>query len=158
MSAKCPARGDTQTFDLKSEADTVRLGERLADCLSPGDWLCLSGPLGSGKTALARAIIQARMGRSIEVPSPTYTLVNVFGGKVPIWHADLYRLSGDDDLEELGLIDGNQDRIVLLEWPERLGRNLPVRRLEVELSFDGNGRCAQVTRVGGVWSIEQDAN
>ena len=155
MSAICAVSGDTRLLELASEADTARLGACLAALLMPGDWLCLSGPLGAGKTALARTLIQARLGKTTQVPSPTYTLVNVFDALVPIWHADLYRLSDAEEVEELGLFDGADDRIVLLEWPERLGSLLPSRRIEVSLSFDGAGRRAEVKSIGGAVSLER---
>ena len=148
---------------LASEEATRRLGESLAPRLGAGDWVSLTGPLGAGKSTLARAVIRARLGHGIggaavEVPSPTYTLVNVFDGDPEIWHADLYRMTDPAESEELGLLDDLAGRIVLAEWAERLGGEVPARRLEIALDFcagsgGGAGRTASLNPVGD-WNLE----
>lgn len=128
---------------LPSEADTAALGERLALVAVPGDCLLLSGPIGAGKSTLARAFIRARCGAAEEVPSPTFTLVQVYeDGKTEIWHADLYRLTHPDEVWELGLDEAFIRAISLIEWPDRLGKHVPEGALHLALEADGEGRRA----------------
>ena len=112
-------------FELASPDATAAFAARIASRLGPGDTLLLEGPIGAGKTHFARALIQARLaaaGRSEDVPSPTFTLVQTYSdGQVPIWHADLYRLSDPAEVIELGLEDAFETAICLIEWPDRLG-------------------------------------
>jgi tRNA threonylcarbamoyl adenosine modification protein YjeE len=113
---------------------TRELGGRLAGLLRPGDVIALRGALGAGKTELARAIIRARAGAPIEVPSPSYTLVQDyrFGGLV-IRHIDLYRITDSAELAELGLDAPAADEAWLIEWAERAEAVLPADRLEIAL-------------------------
>ena len=141
---------------LPDEAATARVGRALAPALAPGDWVALQGPLGAGKSALARAVLRARLGDpEAEIPSPSYTLVNVYetGGQ-EFWHADLYRLAGIDDLQELGLADAaDRGAIVLLEWPERLGGDAPERALTLTLAMAADGgRGLTIATAGGGWN------
>ena len=142
-------------FHLVDEEQTARLGAALAPLLGPGDTVLLQGQLGAGKSALARAVIGAALGEpDAEIPSPSYTLVNIYQTvRGPIWHADLYRLSGDaEELEELGLSEAMGTELVLVEWPERLGAALPKRRLEIALSApQAGGRDAAITLHGPGW-------
>ena len=120
-------------IDLPDEAATAELAARLAALAQPGDVIALKGELGAGKTSFARAFIRAR-GDAGEVPSPTFTLVQVYdlpGGSV--WHFDAYRLRDPEEAWELGIEDAFADGISLIEWPERLGSLVPVRRLEILL-------------------------
>ncbi|MDE2228496.1 MAG: tRNA (adenosine(37)-N6)-threonylcarbamoyltransferase complex ATPase subunit type 1 TsaE [Alphaproteobacteria bacterium] len=118
---------------LPDEAATGRLAERLARAARKGDVIALRGELGSGKTSFARAFIRARLAESIEVPSPTFTLVEIYGGEsdLPIWHFDLYRLSAAAEARELGFEEALGEGISLIEWPERLGPLLPAERLDL---------------------------
>ena len=105
-------------LDLPTEADTTALGQRLARASQAGDVFLLSGPIGAGKSHLARAFIRERLGAAEDVPSPTFTLVQVYGeGADEIWHADLYRLTHPDEVWELGLDDAFTRAICLVEWP-----------------------------------------
>lgn len=112
------------SLHLASPEQTTRLAEALAPGLVAGDVLLLSGPIGAGKSHFARALIRWRMRRADaleDVPSPTFTLVQSY--PLPdgeIWHADLYRLSDPDEVEELGLAAAFDDAICLVEWPDRL--------------------------------------
>lgn len=124
---------------LLSDDDATRAaGVVLAEMVRPGDCLLLSGPVGAGKSALARALIQARMarcGQAEDVPSPTFTLVQVYD--LPdgiIWHADLYRLSDPDEVIELGLQEAFDTAICLVEWPDRLADLAPDTALKVQLT------------------------
>ncbi|WP_029010687.1 tRNA (adenosine(37)-N6)-threonylcarbamoyltransferase complex ATPase subunit type 1 TsaE [Azospirillum halopraeferens] len=123
------------TLDLPDEAATAALARRLAPRLRPGDVLALRGDLGAGKTAFARAMIRALLDDAdAEVPSPTFTLVQVYDTPaLAVWHFDLYRLSGPDEVEELGW-DEAAGGVALVEWPDRLGPLLPADRLELTLS------------------------
>ena len=128
---------------LPDDAATTRLGAALAALLRPGDTLLLHGPIGAGKTHLARALIQARLGRREDVPSPSFTLVQTYSaGQTEIWHADLYRLSHPDEVFELGLHDAFSTAICLIEWPDRLGTSAPKDALNITLSSENDGRRA----------------
>jgi tRNA threonylcarbamoyladenosine biosynthesis protein TsaE len=121
---------------LENLAATEALAARLAALARPGDALLLEGPLGAGKSALARAFLRAATGdAALEVPSPTFTLVQSYDlpGGAGAHHFDLYRLTGPDGLLELGW-DEARAGIVLVEWPERLGRLAPPGALRVELT------------------------
>ena len=121
-------------IELPSEAATRALAADLARRSRQGDVIGLSGPLGSGKTTFARAFIAARIGAG-EVPSPTFTLVEVYQSLTgaAVWHFDLYRLEKPEDAYELGIEDAFADGISLIEWPERLGALLPLDHLGVTL-------------------------
>ena len=122
-------------IDLPDEAATEALAARLAKRARPGDVIALRGDLGAGKTAFARAFIRA-LGGSEEVPSPTFTLVQVYALKAAtIWHFDLYRLHSPEEAWELGIEEAFSTGIALIEWPERLGPLLPERRLDITLAF-----------------------
>ncbi|MES2845751.1 MAG: tRNA (adenosine(37)-N6)-threonylcarbamoyltransferase complex ATPase subunit type 1 TsaE [Pseudomonadota bacterium] len=131
---------------LPTDDATTRLGAWLAARLGPGDCVLLDGPIGAGKTHLARAIIRARLGRMEDVPSPTFTLVQTYDeGDIEIWHADLYRLSHPDEVLELGLDEALDHAICLIEWPDRMGSLLPPDAIRITLSTEGEGRRAVIT-------------
>jgi len=119
---------------LPDLAATEALGARLAALARPGDAVLLEGPLGAGKSALARALLRALAGDpTLEVPSPTFTLVQSYATpRGPAHHFDLYRLAGPDGLHELGW-DEAREGIVLVEWPDRLGPLAPEGALRVAL-------------------------
>jgi tRNA threonylcarbamoyladenosine biosynthesis protein TsaE len=120
---------------LPNEAATLALAARLADIVRPRDLIALAGPLGAGKTCFARALVRRLAGAEIEVPSPTFTLVQTYDSDVgTVWHFDLYRLRDPDEIWELGFEDALIDGILLIEWPERLGGLLPARRLDLTLT------------------------
>jgi len=151
-----PDRPNRFNVHLADERQTARLGAVLAPMLRPGDTVLLRGDLGAGKSALARAVIGAALGDpEAEIPSPSYTLINIYEtARGPVWHADLYRLSGDaEELEQLGLDDAIGTALVFVEWPERLGVALPERRLEIALSAPrAGGRDAEITLHGAGWN------
>lgn len=106
-------------MNLTDEDDTAQLGAALARAVRPGDVIALSGPLGAGKTTLARAMLRA-LGEEGEVPSPSFALVQPYDAlALPVWHADLYRLADPRDLVELGLDEILDHGVLIVEWPER---------------------------------------
>ena len=132
---------------LPDDASTQDLGRRLAGKARPGDVLLLEGPLGAGKSTLARAFIRALMhDERLTVPSPTFTLVQSYTTPegTDIWHYDLWRLDGPAGLEELGW-DEALAGIVLVEWPDRLGPLAPRHALRLTLSHDGAGRMIDMS-------------
>ena len=142
-----PAEGE---FRLEGEAATARLGAAVAAELKPGDVVCLSGPLGAGKSTLARGLIRSLTTANEEVPSPTFTLVQFYDGATPVAHFDLYRLTSPDEAFELGLDEALEDGAAVIEWPQRLEGRLPPDRLDIEIAFDetGEGRRARLTPHG----------
>lgn len=132
------------TLDLALPApgvsDTEALGRRLAALLRRGDVVYLEGPLGAGKTVLARGLIQALAGEAIEVPSPTFSLVQSYDLDPPVTHADLYRLEDAAEVAELGLDEAAEAGILLVEWPDRGEGFLPGEALEVSAEDGDDGR------------------
>lgn len=118
---------------------TERFAVRLARLLQPGDFLSLHGELGAGKTRFAAGIAKGvGVDPSLPVTSPTYTILNIYQGRIPFYHFDLYRLAGDDDIADLGFQEyfyGNG--VCLVEWPERMTAELPSERLDISLAYIG---------------------
>jgi tRNA threonylcarbamoyladenosine biosynthesis protein TsaE len=139
-------------ISLPDEAATKALGETLAHVLQPGDAVCLTGPLGAGKSTLARALVRALTSPDEEVPSPTFTLVQFYDGPdFPVAHFDLYRLTDPDEAYEIGLEEALEDGAALIEWPQRLEGRLPPNRLAIDISptgEDGQARRAAITAYG----------
>ena len=142
-------------FRLDDEAATARLGAAIAAVLQRGDSVCLSGPLGAGKSTLARALVRALTMPDEEVPSPTFTLVQFYQGpRLKVAHFDLYRLTSRDEAYEIGLDEALEDGAAVIEWPERLQGHLPATRLDVELALlqdvdDAAGRYVRLIPHGG---------
>lgn len=127
---------------LHSLDDTVMLAARLAHAAQPGQVFALRGTLGAGKTAFARAFVQALAGAGVTVNSPTFTLLQTYiTPRGEIWHYDLYRIEDESALVELGLEEAAA-HITLIEWPERLGHYpMPITHvLEFTLGEDGMRR------------------
>ncbi|CAA7613167.1 ATPase or kinase [Candidatus Terasakiella magnetica] len=142
------------TLDLTDEAATRSLGETLAGMARAGDVIALSGTLGTGKSTLARAFIRFLTTPDEDVPSPTFTLVQIYDTEAgTVWHFDLYRLEKPDDALELGLDDAFADGISLMEWPDRLGPLLPRRRLDVTLAAGDTETSRKATLTArGAWA------
>lgn len=134
---------------LEDEAATAQLGAAIAAKLKPGEAVCLSGPLGAGKSTLARALIRALTTPAEEVPSPTFTLVQFYEGpRLKVAHFDLYRLSNPDEAYEIGLDEALDDGAAIIEWPERLQGRLPADRLDVEIGLLEVGRSVRLIPYG----------
>jgi tRNA threonylcarbamoyladenosine biosynthesis protein TsaE len=135
---------------LKDAAASERLGAKLAPLLRARDVVALQGDLGAGKTTLARGLLRALAGDpEMDVPSPTFTLVEVYEfPAVTVWHFDLYRLKQPDDAWELGLEQALGEAASVIEWPERLGKLLPANRLDIKLQAQGSGRLAELSGSG----------
>jgi tRNA threonylcarbamoyl adenosine modification protein YjeE len=131
-------------FPLPDLDTTTRLGAAIAAGLKPGDAVALWGDLGSGKTTLARAILQA-MGVTEDVPSPTFTLVQSYDTRPPVAHYDLYRLKNSREIAELGFEDALAEGAALVEWPERAPEYLPPDTLHVRLGLPDGVRNARIT-------------
>lgn len=135
---------------LEDEQATARLGAGLSALARAGDVITLSGPLGVGKTALARGFLAA-LGHKSEVPSPSFALVQPYEELDPaVWHVDLYRIEDSAELAELGL-DAAGDAVLLVEWPERAGEDAWPDALRLALDFAGSGARRLTARVPPPW-------
>ncbi|MGV6803201.1 MAG: tRNA (adenosine(37)-N6)-threonylcarbamoyltransferase complex ATPase subunit type 1 TsaE [Ruegeria sp.] len=144
------------SIKLNSPDETAKLAGSLSSRLGPGDVILLDGPIGSGKTHFARSVIQSAMTEPEDVPSPTFTLVQIYNGNASeIWHTDLYRLTSPDEIEELGLTDAFESEICLVEWPDRLGPLLPTSALLVRfqtVAANENARHLTLTWSDPKWA------
>lgn len=141
-----------QTIPLADPAATEALATEFAGRLSPGDVIALTGDLGAGKTVFARALIRA-LGRAAgididHVPSPTFTLVQLY--ELPaftLYHFDLYRLEAPDDAWEIGIEEAFADGVSLIEWADRIEHLLPANCIAIDLAFgaDETARIATIT-------------
>ena len=143
---------ETREWILPDPSATSRLGAAIAAALEPGDAVLLYGPLGMGKSTLARGLIRAMTRPGEDVPSPTFTLVQFYESEPPVAHFDLYRLSRPEEAAEIGLDEALDDGCAVIEWPERLGdepaRWLGPDILTVVLAERGAGRLATVSGAG----------
>ena len=148
------------SLDLPDLSATAALGEFLGRIARPGDVITLTGELGAGKTALAQTI-----GRGLSVPascyitSPTFSLLHEHPGRLPRYHMDLYRLSDETEIEELGFLEYLYGKgLSVIEWPERLGGLTPEVRLAIRLiRLDETGRRAEISAWGGDWQERIEA-
>ena len=162
----------TFTVALANVTATAHLMADLALLVGPGDVITLSGDLGAGKTAAARAMIRYLANDALlEVPSPTFTLAQSYDLPFPLLHADLYRINDSSELEEIGLSPLPEGTLALIEWPERASDALPEDRINIAFShrpalgstaraaeITGYGKAAaQVTRLEGLRKFLSDA-
>jgi len=142
------------TIILASLSQTLAFGQQLGRTACPGDIITLGGGLGAGKTTLTQAI-----GEGLGVPqeyyitSPTFGLLHEYPGRLPLYHMDLYRLAGEEEIEALGFEDYLYGKgLCVIEWPERLGDLMPADRLHIDLAFDSEStRSAVLTMHGAGW-------
>jgi tRNA threonylcarbamoyladenosine biosynthesis protein TsaE len=146
--------GNPRAMDFERQIATAAameaLGAAIGARLQPGDAVCLRGPLGAGKSTLARGLIRSLTTPDEEVPSPTFTLVQLYAtATFPLAHFDLYRLRSGKEAYELGLDEALDGGAALIEWPERLGDAPPPDRLDIVISLAGGyGRHVHVTGQG----------
>jgi len=135
---------------LKSEEATIAAGAALAPIVQAGDVITLSGPLGVGKTALARGLIAA-LGHEGEVPSPSFAIVQPYDElDPPVWHVDLYRIEKPSEIDELGL-DAAVEAVLIVEWPERAGPEMWPDALALSLDFAPNDARILTAKVPPSW-------
>lgn len=139
-----------RSLTLSSPDATADLAQALGPILRPGDTVLLTGGLGAGKTYFARSLITSVLLEPEDVPSPTFTLVQIYDTRRgPLWHADLYRVGGAQEIEELGLSEAFDDAICLVEWPDRLGDLRPQGALDITLEDGHNDEARHLT---ATWS------
>jgi len=133
-------------FFSHSEVDTEALGERLARELRAGDVIAMTGDLGAGKTAFIRGLARG-LGITARVTSPTYTVVNEYEGRLPLFHFDMYRLGGPDELYDIGWDDYlRRGGVCAVEWSERAEGLMPEDCLTVDIkALDETERCVTIT-------------
>ena len=138
---------------LATAQDSDALGARLAAVVRAGDVIALSGPLGAGKTSIARGLLAA-LGLQEEAPSPSFAIVQPYAPpetRLPVLHVDLYRIEDPADAEELGLEEARADSLLLVEWPERLGPGAWADALWLTLTPDDTGGRALTAVVPAAW-------
>jgi tRNA threonylcarbamoyladenosine biosynthesis protein TsaE len=135
---------------LKDEQATAAIAVAMARAARAGDVIALSGPLGVGKTALARGFLAA-LGHEGEVPSPSFAIVQPYENlDPPVWHVDLYRIEDPSEIEELGL-DSAAEAVLLVEWPERAGAAMWPEALVLSLEFGPIGDRILTAKVPPSW-------
>ena len=135
---------------LADEQETEKLGARIARALRPGDVVTLSGPLGVGKTALARGILAA-LGHQGDIPSPSFAIVQPYDElEPPVWHVDLFRIEDAGELDELGL-ESAAEGVLIVEWPEKAGSRAWPQALGLSLDFDEGGARRLTAKVPPSW-------
>ncbi|WP_431470683.1 tRNA (adenosine(37)-N6)-threonylcarbamoyltransferase complex ATPase subunit type 1 TsaE [Sphingosinithalassobacter sp. LHW66-3] len=138
---------------LADLAATHALGARLAAVAQPGDVIALSGPLGAGKTSIARGLLAA-LGLESEAPSPSFAIIQPYDvpeTRFPVLHVDLYRIEDPSEAAELGLDEARADSLLLIEWPERLGANAWPDALHLTLDVAGDGTRSLTAQVPAAW-------
>jgi len=142
-----------ETILLASLDEALALGAKLAAVAGPGDVIALSGPLGAGKTSIARGLLAA-LGLEGEAPSPSFAIVQPYDVpevRLPVLHVDLYRIEDPDEAEELGLDDARYDALLLVEWPERLPASAWHDALWLTLAVAADGARSLTARVPAAW-------
>lgn len=118
-----------------SVQETQLLGKNLGALLQSGDCICMDGDLGAGKTHLTKAIAEG-LGIAEEVTSPTFTIVQEYSGRLPLFHFDMYRLADSEELYAIGFLDYlNQGGVLIMEWSKNVEEALPQDRLDIQLAY-----------------------
>lgn len=149
------------TIETRNEEDTLALGKVIGTVSRPGDTICLTGDLGSGKTVITRGVV---LGMDIheDVTSPTFALLNVYQGRVPVYHFDVYRLENPEDVQDIGFYDYiGQDGVAVIEWADLIEDDLPDEyiRLDIKRDFETGSehRVIDVYVKGGSMDVIVDA-
>lgn len=140
---------NTQHIETRSEAETIAFAKNFAKGLSAGDIVLLQGDLGMGKSVFSRAVIKHLCNdEHMDVPSPTFTLVQTYGAAIgDVWHFDLYRLNDPSEVYETGWEEAISGGIVLVEWPERLGALKPAAAIDIILSGESASPDTRIIKV-----------
>ena len=132
------------TFYTESAEQTIGLGEKIGSFLRPGDVIALQGTLAAGKTTITKGIARA-LGITEDITSPTFTLISVYEGRLPLYHMDVYRLEGSADFSDLGaeeMLSGSG--ICVIEWSEKIMDELPSRTIVIKLSTENEKRTVTI--------------
>ena len=132
------------TFYTESAEQTIGLGEKIGSFLRPGDVIALQGTLAAGKTTITKGIART-LGITEDITSPTFTLISVYEGRLPLYHMDVYRLEGSADFSDLGaeeMLYGNG--ICVIEWSEKIMDELPSRTIIIKLSAENEKRTVTI--------------
>ena len=122
-------------IQIKTQAETEKIAHQIAQIADIGDVIALHGDLGVGKSVFSRAFVRALTSEDEEVPSPTFTLVQMYDADLgDLYHFDMYRLESPDDCLELGIEEAFADGVSLIEWPSKMGAYLPWDCLNIEIS------------------------
>jgi len=150
MSSKPSNCHDLHIADLKAMQD---FASRLAAALQADDWLLLEGQMGAGKTTLVRSLVAALGGDERLVSSPSYALMNGYTCQLPLWHVDAWRMSSDEDFDNLGLDELGQGAVVVVEWPSRIPAlsTLNAWRLDIEVCSADERRLSLHVPIGRIW-------
>jgi len=127
--------------------DTRAVARRLAELLRPGDLVALVGPLGAGKTCFVQGLAEG-LGTAGPVTSPTFVLMRLHRGATPLCHVDAYRLSGAEELLDLGFDDWLEESVLALEWADTVADALPADRVEVLIDYAADGRVLRLRGIG----------
>jgi tRNA threonylcarbamoyladenosine biosynthesis protein TsaE len=127
------------TYTSASLKETLSIGKQLVEAINPGTVVALSGSLGAGKTAFVKGIAKG-LGIKAEITSPTFTIVSIYEGNIPLYHVDLYRIHELDELDDIGLEEiMYKDGITAIEWPEIADSLLPEYTIRVNIQIQKNG-------------------
>ena len=132
-------------FIIHSENEMLKVAKKLAPLFRSGDVVALYGTLGVGKTTFVRALVHTLLGKKVEVPSPTFTLLQTYDTPdYPLYHFDFYRLKSPEEAYEIGIEDAFGSGLSLIEWPEKLGSILPKKHISITIQITPEGRFMHV--------------
>ena len=134
-------------WTISTEKELEKIADEIIPLLVVGDVVALQGTLGVGKTTFVRTLIQRLLGNSVDVPSPTFTLLQSYDTpNFTIYHFDFYRLKSPDEAYEVGIEDAFSDGVSMIEWPDKIGSLLPSKHKVISFEILGNGKRHIVAR------------